>query len=140
MESFTYNGEPAAYSGEAVVTIGAENGEVITQKVGALAYHYSGTQKDGTVYEESTKAPVDAGNYILTVAIAEDNEKYMGLKNYPFEIRKAPVTITAENQTIAVGDVLPETFGYTAEGLLNGNTFIKEPLFSCNADTSREGS
>ena len=64
-----------------------------------LTYSYSGTQADGSSYTASEQAPVNAGEYTLTVSVAENNEEYEGSAEYTFKINKAPVAITAADYT-----------------------------------------
>lgn len=123
----TYNKSPFSCQGTAVVT-SQETGTDITDEV-KLDFIYSGTK--GTVYGPSSTAPTHAGSYILIVSVSADNESYTGSREYPFEIRKAPVTITAKDVRLSTGDVVPGVYEYDVSGLLEGDSLTTAPLLSC---------
>lgn len=136
MSDSVYTGKEVSYSGTAVVK--EQNGIDITDKV-KLIYTYSGVMSDNSVYENSATAPVNAGDYKLTVEVSDDDEKYTGRREYIFSISKAPVEITASDITLDTGASLPEQYEYQVTGLLNGDELITEPTIVCNADTTRAG-
>ena len=131
-----YTSEPFACTGTAVVT--TDTGEDVTADV-PLTYTYKGTMADGKPYEISNTAPVNAGNYNLTVAVDKSNRKYSGSAEYTFKITKAPIQIIASDVTLTVGSSLPETYKYEVKGLLNEDKLVKEPSFICNADMTKAG-
>ncbi len=131
-----YTSEPFACTGTAVVT--TDTGEDVTADV-PLTYTYKGTMADGKPFEISNTAPVNAGNYNLTVAVDKSNRKYSGSAEYTFKITKAPIQIIASDVTLTVGSSLPETYKYEVKGLLNEDKLVKEPSFICNADMTKAG-
>ena len=126
---FTYTGTPN------VVT---DTGEDVTADI-ILTYTYTGIMADGNPYETSLTAPVNAGNYILTVAVDKSDKKYSGSTEYAFKITKAPIELVVSDMTLTVGSPVPETFEYQTKGLLNGDKLIKMPSFICNADMTKIG-
>ena len=136
MPDSVYNGWRTPYYGTVSVT--TQGGELITSQA-ALTYSYSGIQADGSIYTDTEQIPVNAGSYVLTVAVSETDDKYIGRERYAFKITPATVHITAQDVTLAVGDAMPESYRYKTSGLLNGNKLLKEPLFTCNIiDTSQK--
>ena len=137
MKNTVYNAAAAAYSGTAVVM--TEDGEDISGQV-TLIYRYSGTQADGTPYPEtvsgfaaeeggSADAPVNAGDYIMTVSVADTDEKYVGKAVYPFTIGRAPLTVTARDVTLAKKEQIPTSYEWDVEGLVGMDTLLNEPSF-----------
>ena len=146
-KDITYTGTPAAYGGAAFVT--AEDGTDVTDKV-TLVYSYSGTMADKTPYpaqssaagtgsQTTEEAPVNAGSYVLTVAVKEDDPDYTGSIEYPFIISPAAATVKAGDIVELMqgdqGASKPVTsyqseFSYAAEGLLNGDSLKKEPEYT----------
>ena len=141
MYDFIYNKMPVSYSGTASVVSETDNTDLTgTVKVD---YTYSGTQADGSAYAASQNAPVNAGSYTLTVAVASDNTEYTGSRDYPFCIAKASLTITARDMVLQTGAPLPkqEDFSYDITGLLEGDTLTKAPAADCGiTDTTAAGS
>jgi len=127
MSDSVYNGKAAAYKGTAKVL--SKDGEDLTGDV-TLTYSYCGTQADGTVYNTSENAPVHAGDYVLTVAVTGENEVYAGSEKYSFQIKKAPVVITAKNVVLQAGDQAPAAYSYGVSGLLNGDMLKRKPSFT----------
>lgn len=143
-ENTVYSGAAVSYGGEPSVK--AEDGTDLTGKV-TLVYSYSGTMADKTAYpaqigaavpgSQTTEPPVNAGSYVLTVAVAEDDEEYTGSAAYPFTISPAAVTVRARDMIVlmkkdqnASESTSSYAFGYDAVGLLNGDTLQKEPVFT----------
>ena len=141
-KEFVYNGEAAGYDGTASV-IGAD-GTDLTGKT-ELIYRYKGTMADGTSYPVIDKAenldddlgtevaPVNAGRYILSVAVSEENPDYTGSVEYPFTIVPATAVVKAKDMTILVqendAEQLP-SYQYEVTGLMPGDMLIKEPIFA----------
>jgi len=137
MQNSAYNGTAAVYNGTAAATL--QDGTDVTNQV-TFTYTYSGTQADGSSYGDTTDAPTNAGNYTLTVSIAEGDEKYTGSAVYPFQIEKAPITIQADNILLAIGDPIPDYYGYHVAGLVNGESLLVKPTLKCEAaDTEKVG-
>ena len=136
IQNSVYNKTAKSPSGVASVKAGNVD---VTDKI-TLVYTYSGTQADGTLYDTTSEAPVNAGNYILTVAVPQDNKNYEGKNEYKFAITKAPLTITARDINICVGAELPkqEAYQYDIVGLIEGDNLITDPTLSCNIkDTTK---
>lgn len=152
MQNSVYSGAPVSYSGTAVVK--NEDGNDITGQV-TLTYRYSGTMADGMAYpaqggaagQESgtTEAPVNAGNYKLTVSVKDDDPDYAGSEEYPFTIAKADAAVRAKDMvvlmqagggTVSVGQsgVGENTFGYETSGLLNGDKLTTAPSYTVTTD------
>ena len=140
IKNSVYNKVPISYTGTAKV-VSQENNADLTGTV-KLTYTYSGTQADGTAYAATQNAPVNAGSYKLTVAVAPDDKNYTGSVEYPFTIAKAPLTITARDMGLKIGAELPkaEDYQFDIAGLLEGDTLITNPTLSCSiADTTAAG-
>ena len=136
----TYNKKPASYTGTAKVVLKTNNVDV-TSSV-KLTYTYSGTQMDGSTYAASATAPVNAGNYKLTIAVAQDDKNYTGSVSYPFKITQAPLTITARDMGVKIGADLPkaEDYQYSTTGLLGDDKLLEEPVLNCDiTDTAQAG-
>lgn len=132
-----YTGREIAYSGTPVVTL--QQDESITVPDVPLTYSYRGIRADRSDYF-SDKAPVDAGEYILTVAVSEEDERYTGSTEYAFGIVPKELQLTAQDQTIFAGDSLPESYDYSLEGMIEGDELAGEPSFLCEVtDTSKAG-
>ncbi len=142
-ESSVYSGTPVAYSGEAVVK--TEDGTDITEKV-TLVYRYSGTMADGTAYPATAEEPVNAGNYVLTVSVQENDPDYVGSAAYPFTITQAEASVKAKDLTVLMQaqqgegsasvpvEQYRKDFGYEAMGLLHGDTLHREPVYTVTED------
>lgn len=70
---------------------------------------------DVEVTYSSGSAPVDAGDYTVTIAIPEDNADYAGSITFSFTIEKAAVTVTAPSREIEAGEELPDLSGLSCE-------------------------
>ena len=135
-----YNKNAVSYTGTPKAVSEEDNTDVSgTVK---LTYTYSGTQADGSAYTATQNAPVNAGSYKLTVAVASNNADYTGSAEYPFTITKAPLTITARDMGLKIGEDLPkkEDYIYDMAGLLEGDSLTTEPTLACNiANTTEAG-
>ena len=103
---------------------------------GSYAVSYSG--RNGTVYGPSAEAPVNAGDYTVSIAVPADNAAYTGSTTMDFSIGKAELTITADNKSVTVGGVMPERT-YQVSGLKGSDVLITAPTLVCNADTAVAG-
>ena len=144
-ESVVYSGAPVSYGGEAAVK--TEDGKDITGQV-SLVYQYSGTMADGTAYPAqggTAEPPVNAGNYVLTVSVSDDDPDYTGSVSYPFTIKKAEAKVQAKDlpvpmQSTQGGSALipveqyQKDFGYTVTGLQNADTLRKGPAYTVTED------
>lgn len=96
------------------------------------------TDKDGTAltlvkdrdYTLTYKDNKNAGTATVTV---EGKSAYTGSFDKTFTITKAPLTVTAKDKTIRVGDPLPDadSYEYTATGLLSTDILLTKPVFTC---------
>ena len=142
-----YSGQPFAYSGEPVWKTQA--GEAVF--VSSTEVLYKGV--NGTAYS-SSDAPVHVGDYHVIISVKEIDETYAGeMTSETFHITKKPITITAADKSITVGDELPslenaaQGTDYTVEGLISGDTLNGAPVFSytdesgaaVQPDNSKEG-
>ena len=126
-----YDGKPHnGYAGLAAQTV---NGSY----TGAVQFQYAGT--GGTSYDSATP-PVRAGSYTVTASVPEDDAEYAGASEaVPFNIRKAAITIKADNKTAQAGSPLPE-LTYTVSGLAEKEQLAAAPQITCDADMETEGS
>ena len=85
--------------------------------------------------------PTNAGIYDVEITRAEDETyaAYHGRVMGGLVINKAPMIVKADDQSIRVGNELPE-FTYTVTGLVNGETLNTEPTLTCDADGKAVGS
>ena len=103
---------------------------------GAIQFRYAGT--GGTPYDSATP-PVRAGSYTVTASVPEDDAEYAGASEaVPFTIRKAAVTIKADNKAAQAGSPLPE-LTYTISGLAEKEQLAAAPKLSCSADMDTAG-
>ena len=107
-ETVTFSGiednQVFIYNGEKQKPIGRI--EVIGGNVKILDTKYKGT---GTTNYDSADAPKNAGTYIVTYSVPEDNPDYVGSVTYAFTIKKAQVT-----------KEYPETTTFEYDGMIHG--------------------
>ncbi len=133
-ETGTYNGQSFAYSGTPIWT--TEDGETVG--VSGIAVLYEGI--NGTDYS-SEAAPVNAGDYRLTISVQEQDGTYTGTESVVFSIYKKEMTVTAKDKNITVGDPIPslenavEGTDYSVEGLVSGDTLNGTPVLFYSDDT-----
>lgn len=116
----TYNGQTqAGYTGEPANSGGY---------TGEYAITYMG--RNGTVYN-SADAPVNAGDYTVTIAVPQDDLNYMGSLSLEFTIARKALTVAAPVLTAYVGDSVPE-LALTYTGLVAGESVTpsQEPDFT----------
>lgn len=103
--SFTYDGTKQ----------GPET-SMVTGSAGAVTYSYEGT--GSTVYGPSSIKPIDAGTYVATATVAED-ENYLGATSLPyaFTILKADAIINITSYSVTY-DGLPHISTGNAVGVL----------------------
>ena len=137
VENSTYTKTAITYKGTASVKL--QDGTDVTDNA-ALTYTYSGTQADGNAYEATQNAPVNAGNYKLTVAVDSNNADYTGSTEYSFTIAKSPLTITARDIGLKIGAPLPQStdYQYDTAGLFEGDSLTIQPTLSCNIASTME--
>ena len=105
----------------------------------ALSYVYEGTTLEGAAYGPTSTAPTQAGSYTVTASVPETALMYTGSVSRNFTIVPAPLVIRADNVQIVQGQALP-ALTYTVEGLMGGDTLIKEPVLTPSGlDTSLPG-
>ena len=143
VESKTYDGKAAVYSiGKDVAVLEVADGKDVTETLAACggrdniirAAWYSAADPENAL----AAAPANAGDYIL-VGKVETGEHY-GIVELPFTIRKAAITVTAEDKAAYVGDTEP-TYTYTVSGLAEGEKLATQPTAACpTADMTKAGS
>ena len=123
---------------------------VLAPDVTAQTKTYNGTEQSFTLdgsytitYQQDglTATPKDAGTYDVVIS-SEETESTAAYKNTVYGglvINPAPLTITADNQTIYVGSTLPE-YTYTVSGLVGEDKLTDEPTVACaGADANTAG-
>ncbi|MCM1233726.1 MAG: BspA family leucine-rich repeat surface protein, partial [Ruminococcus flavefaciens] len=135
VEDKVYDGKAAVYTGTPVLTDASDN---VVSDISAEAY-YTGTLADGSAYEKSADAPIQAGEYTLLFELTGTDAARYELQNasYDFTISRKEATITAEAVEIAIGGQLPAVseLKYTVEGLLENDALVTEPSMKYSADT-----
>ena len=100
---------------------------------------YTGTPRaqgytgDFTVTYNTTdgKAPTNAGNYAVTIAIPDSDPQYVGSIGLNFTIAKKPLTVSAPSASVYVGDNAPElALTYTGLVASESVTPSKAPAFT----------
>ena len=91
-----------------------------------------------TYSTEDKKAPINAGTYTVTIAIPEDETRYVGSITLAFTIAKRQLTVTAEDQQVQQHQPMPE-FTYTVSGLADGDVFTDPDMVIAAADTETPG-
>ena len=81
-------------------------------------------------------AKKDAGTYVVYWKATKDDKEITG--SAVITIKKAPLTIKADDMSMTVGGTLPK-FTYTSTGLVNGDGLATEPKLTCTADGSVAG-
>ena len=126
------------------------NKEVLAPDVSTQTKTYSGTEHSFTLdgsytisYQQDGQAatPKNAGTYDVVIS-SEETESTAAYKNTVYGglvIDPAPLTITADNQTIYVGGSLPE-YTYTVSGLVGEDKLTTAPTVTCSdADANTAG-
>lgn len=77
------------------------------------------------------KAPTNAGNYSVTIAIPDSDPQYVGSIVLEFTIAKKPLTVSAPSTSVYVGDSAPE-LALTYTGLVDGESVTpsEDPVFT----------
>ena len=84
-------------------------------------------------------APVNAGDYWVTINGESENKAVYASITMPFTVTPAQLVIKADNQSIRVGESLPTSYTYTVTGLVSGETLRAEPNLTCDADGKTPG-
>ena len=87
-------------------------------------------------YTQDSIAKKDAGTYVVYWKATKDDKEITG--SAVITIKKAPLTIKADDMSMTVGGTLPK-FTYTSTGLVNGDGLATEPKLTCTADGSVAG-
>lgn len=109
----------------------AHTGYAGTPRAEGYTGSFTATYSDGS-------APVNAGEYSVTIAVPDDNDSYTGSVTLHFTVSKASITITADDKSITVGGAKPELTA-TITGLAEGETLKTAPVLVCDADLSKAG-
>ena len=96
---------------------------------------------EGLTFTYSFSAtPTNAGEYTVTISVADDNENYAGTTTASFTIGKKALTLTANNKTVTVNGSAP-TYDYTAGALATGDSITTGPAVDCpTANLAKTGS
>lgn len=108
----------------------------VADYAGTFEITYTG--RNGTVYETTDVAPINAGDYTVTFAIPDSDLYMTGSGSVDFTIRKATVTITAENKSAYRGSNVPE-LTYKVEGLVDGEELTGVPTLTTDAVMTTNG-
>ncbi len=153
----TYDGKPMAYAGvlKATAKIGEGSAAKVEDVTASIEFTYkiTGTvydgSPDGNPYPETngtisgvggtiTGLPKNVGTYKLQVSASGDSGdnkyNYTGAAEYSFDITKRPVTVRAKDIQIKITDEekdLPK-IEYISSGLVGGDKFTTEPVFTCD--------
>ncbi len=91
---------------------------VYEARYGTVAIRYTGETNGGQAYD-SDKLPTQAGRYTATFTVTGEN--YTNLSStVSFEIRKAALTVNADDKTITYGDAAPN-YTVSYDGFVNGD-------------------
>ena len=82
---------------------------------------------------EGLDLPTEPGTYVIIISACE-NGRYI-YKSQVFSIARATVTITPDNQSVHVGDAMPE-FTYTVSGLAEDHSLAVSPTLTCSAENT----
>ena len=82
-------------------------------------------------------APAAAGSYRVIVNTEATKNYLVGNKEFSFEIRKAPLTVKAKDQTAYVGDKIPALGedSYTVSGLVGKDTLTGDVTLKYDPET-----
>ena len=90
--------------------------------------------------EKLSGAPVNAGTYEVRISVEESNTYYksvdLHLAQWDYTIKKAKVTIKADDVTVKKGKALPKTYTYKVTGLIGDDELGFEPQIYCAATDS----
>lgn len=118
---------------------GTYNGQTQAGYTGTpSAQGYTG---DFTVTYNTTdgKAPTNAGNYAVTIAIPDSDPQYVGSIVLEFTIAKKPLTVSAPSASVYVGDSAPElALTYTGLVASESVTPSKAPAFTITKSDDTE--
>lgn len=116
LESKTYDGQPIRFGGKA-------SARYYTGDFTYAWYSAAGLKLN--------EAPVDAGDYTLRATVSRSGYTGYGSKNVT--IRKAQLTVTADNISADVGDAVPE-LTYSVKGLASGDKLKTAPKLNYEAE------
>ena len=115
-EPLTYTGQPAAITSP---TVTPENGREFD---GKIRYFY---KKDGGS-DFTDGLPVAAGTYTLRAVVNDSLDYITAIEDTTLTIKQAEITVTADDQTAAVGEAAPAPT-CTVTGLVNGESLKTQP-------------
>jgi len=116
-QSGPYNGKPRiGYAGTPTFKNGTAS---VTPTNPALTATYIG--QDGTTYSSTSTAPTNAGNYKVTLSLANDPLYKGTATSINFAINKVSLTLKADDKTILVGAPAP-TYTYSVSELVSPDT------------------
>ena len=130
-----YNG--AAYSASVSFNDVAARDQEAFERGDAYTITYSGKLCNGTAYESTTIAPVNAGSYTATVTLNSGEGTENFLNNYEitntadeeFEISQRTLTVKVGNASVVYGDDIGEnTFSVSYKGFFPGEEGVDGAL------------
>lgn len=143
-----YDSVPYSYDFDNLYVVDANglklgnSGEIMDELRDSIKFHYTGSEdtKYGSIPYDSYAAPVNPGNYNLTVELSEENNQYTAAPYVVgwFAINRREIYIRAEAVNIYVDAPLPDKYTYrlTGDGLLDGDEISPEPALSCDVDNT----
>ena len=142
------NADFAEQTKEVTVTVNPK--EVTVPAADTTTYTYNGKEQtykvaENAAYTVTGNKQTNAGTYTVTVAL-KDNVNYKwsdnttAAKTFTFEIKKATITVKADDIAIKVNETVPAAT-YTVTGLVNGETLKTEPTVAIEGtvDNTKEG-
>lgn len=110
---------------------GTYNGQAQTGYTGTPSAEGYGGGFTVTYNTADGEAPTNAGAYIVTIAIPEDNAQYVGSADLQFTIAPKALTVSAPSPSVYVGDSAPE-LALTYTGLVAGESVTpsEDPVFT----------
>lgn len=129
MNGGVYNGLPYAYTGEPQLADASDPTNDIDDEV-ELDVLYAST--DGAGYS-SGDAPVDAGDYSLTLSVPTANVDYTGSISFNFSIARRPIQVIAEDASAVQETSIPTSFAFRIGNIVPGETALNptpEPILS----------
>ena len=98
-----------------------------------IAQTYVLAASNDYVILNTTQTAVGSYEAVVTLRDAENTRWASNLPEYMYIIKKAPVTITANDKTMIDDEDYPK-YDYTVEGLVNGERLPFEPTIVCACD------
>ena len=121
--------------GDEIVLQKAFNGNSEVNPIWTVSYSNDGGVTWKSLDELEINGMLSVGSYKVRVRYEDDSQT--GEKIADFTVNKKAVKVTADNKIICVGGTY--VLSYTADGLLDGDTFSAEPTLSTDAVINTAG-